>query len=256
MSNRRPTTMKALRLFIGYDSREPVAYHVLANSILRQATSPVAITPLTRNLLGSLYTRERTSLEATEFSFTRFLVPYLSDYQGLSMFMDCDMLVRADIAELVGLVERLAANSARHAYLGTGPVHAVYCCQHDYTPRAGLKMEGQVQTVYPRKNWSSLMVFNNHECRALTPYAVNTESGLFLHRFQWLEPDQVSALPLEWNWLVGEYAPNPDAKVLHYTLGGPWFPNTADCDHADLWLEEYRQTTGQTWRPTISETVR
>lgn len=213
-----------LRIFIGYDDNEAIAYHVLAHSILSRASRPVALIPLVKNHLSE-YTRERTPTESTDFSLTRFLVPYLSDYTGHSVFMDCDMLCRADINELLDEIARQ-------------PAAAVLCCQHDYTPRTSMKCRGQVQTKYPCKNWSSLMVFNNALCTSLTPEYVNRASGLELHRFLWIDASRIGTLPLTWNWLVGEYDPNPNAKCLHYTLGGPWFAECATVDHADLWHAE------------------
>jgi hypothetical protein len=222
-----------LHVFIGYDRREPVAYHVLAHSILRRASHPVAITPVAIKNLQGLYTRERGPLEATEFSMTRFLVPYLSGYRGHSLFMDCDMLCLGDLLELYQLA--LADREER----------AVWVVQHDYTPKNDTKFLNQPQTAYPRKNWSSVMLFNNTRCQALTPEYVNTATGLALHRFQWLADDHlIGSLPLEWNWLVGEYPPNAEAKLLHYTLGGPWFRETRHCDHAEAWLDEWNHMEG------------
>jgi hypothetical protein len=138
--------------------------------------------------------------------------------------MDCDFLVQADITELF-------------AYPIAYPDCAVHVCQHDYTPKSDRKFLGQVQTPYPRKNWSSLMVFQNDRCRVLTPAFVNQATGLELHRLLWAG-EAVGSLPLEWNHLVGEYAPDASAKALHWTLGGPWFPGFRDTDHADLWRAE------------------
>lgn len=215
-----------LRIFIGYDSREAIAYHVLAHSILQRITIPVSITPLVlKSLRLAGYSRPRGPLESTEFSLTRFLVPYLSNYDGWSVFMDSDMLCRVDLADL--LMEMLRQREK-----------AVLVCQHDYTPASTTKFLDQPQTVYPRKNWSSFMVFNNVKCTALTLDYVNQATGLELHRFQWMPDAQIGSLPLDWNWLVGEYPPNADAKVLHYTLGGPWFPDCALTDHADEWNAE------------------
>jgi hypothetical protein len=221
--------MQPLRVFIGWDSREPIAFHVAAHSILRRASKPVAIIPLVQDQLRSagLYTRERGATEATEFSMTRFLVPYLSGYEGFSIFMDCDVLCKADIHEMVDL-ERWPIDAA------------VQVCQHHYTPKDAIKMDGCAQTTYPCKNWSSVMAFDNGLCRALTPDYVNTASGVELHRFSWLYQGEIGSLPLGWNWLVGEYPANPDAKILHYTNGGPWFRDYHACDHAKDWLEEYR----------------
>jgi lipopolysaccharide biosynthesis glycosyltransferase len=211
-----------MNIFVGYDSREPIAYHVLAHSILTRASKPVNITGLTLNGLAGIYTRKRSPLESTEFSLTRFLVPYLSGYQGISLYMDCDMLCQTDIT-------KLDANQGND----------VTVVKHDYTPRQKVKMEGQQQTTYPRKNWSSLMLFVNHRCLKLTPEYVNEASALDLHRFDWAM--EVGELPLEWNWLVGEYDENPDAKILHYTNGGPWFYDYSNCEQAGLWWQEYRK---------------
>ena len=221
-----------MKVFIGFDSKETVAYHVLSNSILRHARFPVSITPLVREHLKVFFTRGRGPLESTDFSISRFLVPYLSGYQGYSVFMDCDMLMRGDIKELWKYVDDTET--------------PLWVCQHDYRPKTEFKMAGQVQTTYPRKNWSSFMVFNNSRCRALSPDYVNNASGLDLHRFNWLkEGEEIGALPLEWNWLVGEYPENPFAKNYHYTLGGPWFASGRHCDHHKEWLEEYYLMTGQ-----------
>ena len=220
-----------LRVFIGYDPREAVAYHVLAHSILRRASIPVSVAPVMLSQLRGLYTRARGPTESTEFSLSRFLVPALSGYEGWSLFMDCDMLCRTDIAAL-------AAESGRHGD------KAVLVCQHDYVPKSERKFLNQVQTRYPRKNWSSLMLFNNALCRALTPDYINRASGLELHRFAWLRDDElIGSLPLEWNWLVDEYQANADARIVHYTLGGPWFPDYTHCDYADEWRDEFQAMT-------------
>jgi hypothetical protein len=214
------------QVYIGYDANEAVAYHTLAHSILRRASIPVTIAPLMRSQLEGLYTRARGATESTEFSLTRFLVPLLSQYRGWSLFMDCDMLCRADIAELAGYAER-------------SPDKAVLVCKHDYTPGPTRKFLNQVQTVYPRKNWSSVMLFNNARCRALTPEYVDSASGLELHQFKWLGDDTlIGALPAQWNHLVGHDAYDPNAAIVHYTTGGPYFPEYRDCDYADEWFRE------------------
>ena len=216
-----------LNVYIGFDPKETVAYHVLAHSILRRSSIPVSIAPLMQSQLKGVYTRGRGPTESTEFSLTRFLVPSLSGYAGWSLFMDCDMLCRTDIAGLLDYTDRCADK-------------AVLVCRHDYTPKTDRKFLGQVQTKYPRKNWSSLMLFNNARCRALTPEYVNSASGLDLHRFNWTDDAQIGELPLEWNWLVGEYAKSPAAKILHFTLGGPYFDDYRECDYADEWRNESR----------------
>jgi hypothetical protein len=210
------------RVFIGYDSKEVAAYHVLAHSIIEHSSVPVAITPLALSNLGAVFTRERNSLQSTEFSFSRFLVPYLSGFQGWSVFMDCDMLMRSDIAKLWELRDDRSA---------------VMCVKHDYTPKEDTKFLGQVQTKYEKKNWSSVMLFNNARCRALTPDFVNTATGLQLHQFKWLDGDEaIGELPRGWNHLVGVYDHDPDASLVHYTEGGPYFKDYAEVDYADEWF--------------------
>jgi hypothetical protein len=176
--------------------------------------------------LKELYRRSRGPTESTEFSLTRFLVPRLSEYRGWSLFMDCDMLCRADISELAATIEQF-------------PDKAVLVCKHDYVPKAGKKFLGHVQTAYPRKNWSSLMLLNNERCRALTPEYVNSATGLDLQRFTWIADSAIGELPLEWNWLVGEYDYNPAAKIVHFTLGGPYFDDYRNCDYAEEWFAEF-----------------
>jgi hypothetical protein len=189
----------------------------------------VRFTPINLANLGGVFTRPANAISSTEFSFSRFLTPYLSGFEGWSLFMDCDMLARADFAEIFALADDR---------------YAVMVAKHDYTPRDAIKFEGHVQTKYAKKNWSSVVLFNNARCRALTPDFVNTATGLELHQFKWLESDdQIGALPLEWNWLVGEYDFNPDAKVAHFTRGGPYFPAYANEDYSDEWREALGRTT-------------
>lgn len=220
---------KPFTVFIGYDPQEPIALHVLAHSIMRHASGPVSIVPLVQAHLRQrgIYTRDRGPSESTEFSLTRFLVPYLSDYGGLSLFMDCDMLCQGDVYELLD-------------YARKEPITAVYCVQHDYQPKHKTKFLGHAQTTYEKKNWSSVMLFRNKYCDKLTPEYVNSASGAELHQFKWLNTPHldVQPLPKEWNWLVGEYDKNPHAKLIHYTEGGPWFRDYQFCDHADLWFNE------------------
>lgn len=222
-----------LNVYIGYDPNETVAYHVLSHSILRHASCPVSVTPLVRDQLP--YYRNRGELESTEFSFTRFLVPYLSDFEGWSLFLDCDMLVTDDIQSLF--------QCADHRY-------AVQVVKHDYTPKTERKFLDQPQSVYARKNWSSVILFNNKRCQKLTPEIVNSSSGLYLHRFEWLPDQEIGELHVKWNYLVGEFDwwPSKNGHTppsnIHYTLGGPWFEDSKDCEFADLWLKEKELMNG------------
>ena len=210
------------RVFIGFDTKEVVAYHVLAQSILEKSSMPVEFSPIVLKNLEGVFTRERNNLQTTEFSFSRFLVPALSNFEGWSLFMDCDMLMRTDIAELWKLRDDR---------------YAAMCVKHDYVPKVETKFLGQTQTKYEKKNWSSVILFNNAKCRALTPDYVNSATGLQLHQFKWLETDDlIGELPAEWNWLVNEYDYKDDARNVHFTDGGPYFEEYKDCDYADEWF--------------------
>ena len=213
-----------IRVFIGYDSRETVAYHVLAHSILARASEPVSITPLMLSQLEGVFDRERNPLQSTEFSFTRFLTPWLCDFQGWALFTDCDMLVREDIAALWRLRD---------------PRFAVQVVKHHHVPRETTKFLNQPQSRYEKKNWSSVMLMNCAQCRALTPEYVNRATGLELHQFKWLDDDaRIGELPAKWNHLVGYDAPRADASLVHFTIGGPYFPEYGECEYAGEWFRE------------------
>lgn len=217
------------RIFIGWDPNEIEAYHVLCHSIIRHASAPVAITPLKKEHLPMW--RERHPLQSTEFSFSRFLVPHLCNYEGQALFIDCDMMVTKDVVEL------FKHGSERYA---------VSVVKHDYTPNEGNKFLDQPQSPYPRKNWSSVMLFNNSQCRALTPEAVNTWQGLDLHRLTWLHDSQIGELPAEWGHLIGEYQdPDELPALLHWTIGGPWFDSYRNTNYAQLWRAERKLTYGR-----------
>lgn len=213
-----------INIFIGYDPRERVAYNVLAYSILKRATKPVSITPIALSHLKDIFTREKNPLQSTDFSFSRFLTPYLSNYSGWSVFMDCDMLVLDDIAKLFELKD---------------DKYALMCVKHNHIPNENIKFLNQKQTKYEKKNWSSVMLFNNEKCKALTPEYVNSASGLELHQFKWLEDDDlIGELPKEWNHLVGYNEENPNASLIHYTIGGPYFDEYKDCEYSKEWFAE------------------
>jgi hypothetical protein len=217
-----------INIFVGYDSNEKIAHHVLTESILRRSTKPVAITPIYLPNIKDDFVRERNNISSTEFSFSRFIIPHLMNYQGWALFMDCDMLMMADIAELWRLRD---------------DKYAVQVCKHDYTPKDETKFLGQVQTKYIKKNWSSFMLMNCKKCTTLTPDYVNKASGLELHQFKWLENEElIGSLPLEWNWLVGEYPYKEDVKNVHYTDGGPYFNDYNTCDYSSDWYNIYTNT--------------
>ncbi len=217
------------RVFVGWDPTEAIAYDVCRYSINARASVPVEVRPIKLSELRAqgLYYRTGDPLASTEFTYSRFLTPYLSGYEGWTLFCDCDFLWLADIAELIELADDR---------------YAVMCVPHDHRPEENTKMEGAVQTRYPRKNWSSMVMYNcGHSAnQVLTAEVVNRETGAYLHRFQWLEDHMIGSLPETWNWLEG-WSDKPDAghpNVIHYTRGGPWFENWRDVEYADLWLAE------------------
>ncbi len=215
------------RIFIGWDSREDIAYQVCSRSLAAHSSLPLEIYALKQKELSErgLYRRPKDPLASTEFTYTRFLVPTLTDFRGWAMFVDCDFLFTADIAELFSLVDER---------------YAVMCVHHDYKPTETKKMDGAVQTVYPRKNWSSLILWNcaHPANRILDADAVNSQTAAFLHRFMWLPDELIGELPGTWNWLEGWNARPAQGlpKGIHFTRGGPWFDQWQHVDYADLWL--------------------
>jgi len=218
------------KVFVGYDSREDIAWQVCRHSLRRHhAGDSLDIIPIRQPIVRELglYTRPFDASASTEFSLTRFLTPYLAAQGGWVVFCDCDFLFTSDI---------------RQVFDSLDPQKAVYVVQHDYTPSLQVKMDGKRQTIYPRKNWSSFMLFNcdHPDVKALTPAVVNSAPPAFLHRFEWVRDDaDIGALEWDWNYLVGEY-PRPDKtpRVIHYTNGGPWFKEWQGVHYGDLWLQE------------------
>lgn len=219
-----------LKVYIGYDPAEDIAWEVANHSLKRHASQPVDVYPIKQKTLREigLYDREIDSKASTEFSLTRFLTPYMAANDGWALFTDCDFLFTDDIYKVFD-------------YVGDGD-KAAYVVQHDYVPSKEIKMHGVAQSVYPRKNWSSFILFNTSHpaVKALTPRVVNNESPAFLHRFQWIDDDNlIGSLPTEFNFLEGEYpVPETTPTVIHYTNGGPWFDDWQDVDFADLWTAE------------------
>ena len=217
-----------MKVYVGYDTREDIAYQVCEHSIKRR-NGKADVVALKQSELRQqgLYTRQVDKLSSTEFTFTRFFIPYLQDYKGWAVFCDCDFVWKISPSEL----EKFCDDSK-----------AVVCVQHDYTPEEGTKMDGQVQLLYPRKNWSSMVLWNcgHPSNKKLTPELINKETGKYLHRFSWLDDNEIGSLPHEYNWLVGWYKEPKDGspKILHYTEGGPWFENYRDCEYADVWKKD------------------
>lgn len=220
-------------IYIGYDKREDRAVNQLIKSIKKHQSENISIRLLKLKSLrhSGLYRRTpddnstcwgqrqdgimRDSVDkkpfSTNFSFSRFLVPFLNLHQGWAVFMDCDMFFRSDPVELF---KTYNDNSK-----------AIYCVKHNMQEKEGLKMYGCPQTSYSRKNWSSFILWNceHPSHKNLTVDDVNTKSGNWLHNFRWLEDDEIGSLNEEWNWLDSSSSPEIIPKNVHFTTGGPWF---------------------------------
>lgn len=223
-------SQKLLKVFIGYDENEPISWHTMAHSLLSKSSLPLSIVPLNLSNLKAIYHRPRDPRQSNDFSFTRFLAPYLCDFSGIAVYFDCDMLIRVDIADLIN-------DSGIKNY-------AVCVTQHDYEPKDRIKYLNNVQYSYPRKNWSSVVVWNcNHKSNLiLTPDFIKNADASILHRFSWLKNDEIGSLDIRWNWLVGEYSnPPKDVKNIHWTLGGPYFNEYKDVDFSDEWNMTYNK---------------
>lgn len=219
-----------LKVAIGFEEAETVAFWVAAHSLMRHSSQPVSIIPINKSNIPE-FTR---GIEdgSTSFSFSRFLTPYLAGYDGQCLFVDSDVLFRGDVTELF---EQCDMN------------HDVFVVKHpEYTPSTKTKFLGNVQYAYPKKNYSSVMMFNcwTTACRSLTPEVVNKVSGKYLHRFQWCEEDRIGSLGWEWNLLVGEQSdPQKQAKIVHHTLGSCCFSGYDDQEYSDEWFEELDRMT-------------
>ena len=209
-----------IRLVVGFDARETIAYHVFCQSVLENTSIPVSFLPLVEKSLA-VY-KETHADGSNRFTYTRFLTPFLMGFEGWAIFADGDMVCRRDIAELWNL-----RDSSK----------AVQVVKHDYLTKSSTKYLGNKNENYPRKNWSSVILWNcGHPAnRCLTPDLISSRDGAFLHRFQWLEDSLIGELDKEWNWLAIEYDDNPSAKLIHYTLGTPCFRDFRDCSSSEHW---------------------
>ena len=217
-----------MKVFVGYDTREDIAYQVCKHSIISKQPN-ADVKPLKQQELrdAGWYTRPVDKLASTEFTFTRFLIPELTNFEGWALFMDCDMILTTDIKKLFDQAD---------------DKYAVMCVHHDYEVHEGFKMDGQKQTVYPRKNWSSVVLWNcgHPSNKVVTTDLVNDEktTGKYLHRFSWLTDEEIGELDHTWNYLVGVYNDYDKPNLIHYTEGGPWFENYRDCEFHQLWKDE------------------
>jgi hypothetical protein len=223
------------KVFIGHTSYQDVVYQVAKHSMERLSPD-VKCYPIKQSALRELgvYWRDSMPNESTEFSITRFLTPWLAGYRGWVLFTDNDVLAMEDLNGLF--------NYADDRY-------AVMCVKHNHQPKGAIKLDNQPQTNYPRKNWSSVVLWNleHPKNKIITPDLVNEVSPLYLHRFSWLEDSEIGELPHEWNWLVDWYQFPADGrpKLLHFTEGGPYFKNYQNCGFADAWRAEYLRYSGR-----------
>lgn len=210
-----------IRVFVGYDPREIVACNVFQHSVLKHSSRPVSFIPLAKQTLAHDYIDYHGD-GSNGFIYSRFIIPHLCDYIGWAIFADGDMLCRDDIAKLWAMRD---------------PNKAVQVVKHEYKTKHPVKYLGAKNEDYPRKNWSSVILWNcSHPANAkLTPALVGTSPGSFLHRFEWLEDKDIGELPSEWNWLVTEYPKLEGASLVHYTLGAPCFGGYHYCDYSDEW---------------------
>lgn len=216
-----------MRLFAGYDKGESDGFHVFTQSIIEKSSIPISITPLHLPMLR--FYNDKNNQGTNAFIQSRFLIPFMCGYQGFAVFMDgADMLVRSDLAELEKLIN---------------PYLAVQVVKHDYKTKHNKKYIGTAlendNFYYPRKNWSSLMIINcgHFAWRKITPELIENCPSIYLHRFEFVDDRYIGELPAEWNWLVGEYEHNSNAKIAHFTLGIPSFEHYKDCDYADEWRD-------------------
>jgi hypothetical protein len=218
-----------LKIFVGFDGKvEPVAYHTFCQSVIEKSSIPVSFTPLALNTLSEY--KETHTDGSNAFIYSRFLVPYLCDFKGMALFVDGDMICRADLAEILWEHEQ---------------DHAVKVVKHYYQTKHPVKYLGAKNEDYPKKNWSSVMLWNcgHHLNKQLTPQFVMDKPGKYLHRFEWLKypEEQVGKLDETWNWLETEYEYNPDAKLVHHTLGTPCFKDYQNTDYSQEWWDTYQR---------------
>lgn len=213
-------------MVVGFDQREAVAYHVFCQSVIDNATRPVQFLPLAENMLSDY--KEIHTDGSNKFIYSRFLTPYLMGFSGWAIFADGDMICQADISELWELRD---------------PSKAAQVVKHNYQTKVAKKYLGNKNEDYPRKNWSSLILWNcaHDSNKLLTPEFIQNQPGSYLHRFLWLSDDLIGELPIEWNWLAIEYPENPSAKLIHYTLGSPCFKEYAEKSMSEKWHLVYER---------------
>ena len=216
-----------INIVVGFDQREAIAYHTFTQSIIEKSSIPVFFMPLAVNTLKDY--KETHKDRSNDFIYSRFLTPYLNNFTGWAIFADGDMICQSDIKELWDLRD---------------DSKALLVVKHNYQTKKSIKYLGNINENYPRKNWSSLILWNcaHPKHRTLTPEFIANQSGKFLHRFSWLDDQDIGELPVEWNWLAVEYPVNTKAKIIHYTLGTPCFKDYRDTDMSENWFGVHRRS--------------
>ena len=220
--------MKKLSCFIGYDSKEDIAYRVCKYSLLKRSTIEVNIFSLKLDELiaKKYYNRTIDPLASTQFTYSRFLVPYLMNFNGWAIYADGDMVCLEDIKKLWDLRNNK---------------YAVQVVKHNYKTKISKKYWGNKNEDYPRKNWSSLILWNcNHPShKKLTPEFIQKQTGAFLHRFSWIKDEEIGELNKEWNWLAMEYEEKIDINLIHYTIGTPCFEEYEHTSLSSYWKKSF-----------------
>ena len=219
-------------IYMGWDSRDQLAYDVAEYSIRSRAAEPVSVLPLKQHELrtAGYYWRAPDYGASTEFSITRFLVPTLHKHNTRSelnhwvLFCDSDVLFLTDPNEIFELADDR---------------YAVMVVKHDHRPTGATKMYGAKQEYYPRKNWSSVVLWNcDHTANHLINLgSVNDETPAYLHRFLWLDDDEIGELPSTWNHLAGETRRDGIPNLVHYTNGLPVYGEYRYGPLASLWKQ-------------------
>ena len=218
--------IEILKIVVGFDQRESVAYHTFCQSIIEKSSLPISFLPLAINNLKNY--KETHTDRSNDFVYARFLTPYLNNFEGWAIFADGDMICQSDIKKMWDLRDESKA---------------LMVVKHDYQTKANIKYLGNKNENYPRKNWSSVILWNcgHPKHKILTPEFIQNQTGKYLHRFSWLNDDEIGELPQEWNWLAIEYPENKDAKLIHYTLGTPCFKEYEKTDMADIWHKTFER---------------
>ena len=214
-------------LAIGFDQREAVAYHTFVQSVIENASVPCRFMPLN---MKSLKAYDETHTDGSnEFIYSRFLVPHLMNFKGWAIYADGDMICLEDIKKLWDLRDKK---------------YAVQVVKHNYETKVTKKYWGNKNENYPRKNWSSVVIWNcgHDKHKILSPNFIQNQTGSFLHRFNWLNDDEIGNIDKKWNWLAMEYEEEKDINLIHYTIGTPCFKEYSNGPFSSYWNKSFLDT--------------